>query len=203
MPKHLLYGVVTFAIVGAACGVAVGMLTRYHPQSDRVYLHDSVPLALTGLLLGVIVGCWVSVQYHEHAAIRTWVEFLALALLFGSTGAVFGWVLGDKWVRNPPPSMIWCGVAGVAFGLCCAFVQLMDRLEGNDEPPPELIDPAEDLLSHAARLDIACDWDAATAVYVTVLNNPEYAEHHEFARNSIQALASKRIAGSLPPQTDS
>jgi len=203
MPKHLLYGVVTFAIVGAACGVAVGMLTRYQPEQDKVCLDDGLALALTGLVLGAIVGCWVSVQYQERAAIRTWVEILAPALLLGSAGAVFGWVLGDKWVRNPPPSMIWCGVAGVAFGLCCGFVQLLNRLEANDEASPELIDPAEDLLCSAAKLDIAGEWDAAAAAYQAVLNNPDYAEHHEFARNSIQALANKRIARNLPPQTGS
>jgi len=203
MAKHLLYGVVTFAIVGAACGVAVGMLTRYHPENDRVCLDDGLPLTLIGLLLGAIIGCCVSVQYHEHAALRTWIEVLAPALLLGSTGAVIGWVLGDKWVRNPPPSMIWCGVTGIVLGLCCGFVQLLDRREGSDEPSPELIDPAEDLLSQAARLDIDGEWDGATAVYETVLNNPEYAEHHEFARNSIKALADKRSAGSLPPDTGS
>jgi hypothetical protein len=203
MAKHLLYGVVTFAIIGAACGVAVGMLTCYRPEQDKVRFDDGLPLALIGLLLGAVIGCWVSMQYHEHAAIRTWVEVLAPALLLGSTGAVIGWVLGDKWVRNPPPSMTWGGVIGIVLGLCCGFVQVLDRLEGHDVPSPELIDLAEDLLSRAARLDIAGEWDAATAVYETVLNNPEYAEHHEFARNSIQALANKRSAGSLPPETGS
>jgi hypothetical protein len=51
---------------------------------------------------------------------------------------------------------------------------------------------AVDLLNQASSLDGQGEWDEAIAIYETVLNEPRYRAHHQYARNSLKLIREKK-----------
>jgi prepilin signal peptidase PulO-like enzyme (type II secretory pathway) len=114
--KRFFYGPVVFGLIGCACGVSTAMLFRYDVQRDRVDIHESVPLAVAGLVVGAIVGRFVKWFHRRFAHLRGSVEVFATALLLASVGTVLGWLSGDKREGNPPTAMIWGLFGGLVLG---------------------------------------------------------------------------------------
>jgi hypothetical protein len=53
-------------------------------------------------------------------------------------------------------------------------------------------DEAVELLSRASNLDSQGEWDQAIKIYESILNNPDYRAHHQYARNSIGLIHEKK-----------
>jgi hypothetical protein len=74
------------------------------------------------------------------------------------------------------------------------LVVLLEDLTLSDESVGEgsQQDSGMKLVERASDLDYAGSWDAAVAVYEQILQQPEYQEHHEYARNSIKRIHEKQ-----------
>ncbi|MBI1915692.1 MAG: hypothetical protein HYS12_13315 [Planctomycetes bacterium] len=105
MSKDAIIGPGTFALIGAATGVSLGMLV-FHDRDEwgRVSLVVSCPLAIGGALLGSFFGVLVSSIYHQRPGLRTALSILTVMLLGGSSGAPIGWLLGGSLGEMPYPT---------------------------------------------------------------------------------------------------
>ena len=65
-------------------------------------------------------------------------------------------------------------------------------LAPDDEPVAGPQAEGEKLVAQASALDYAGQWDEAAALFEAVLREPEYHEHHDYARNSIARICEKR-----------
>jgi predicted membrane-bound spermidine synthase len=127
--KRLYYGPVVFGVIGCASGVAAAMLFRYDAQFDRVHIGDSVPLAVVGIIAGVLVGRIFKLLHQRYQRLRGCIEVLATSLLLASVGTVLGWLCGDKREGNPPVEMIWGLFGGMGVGAGFGVLSLIrDRM---------------------------------------------------------------------------
>jgi len=132
MPKHILYGPVVFSVVGAACGGTLAMLCYYEIEYDRVDIGFSGALIFVGTMIGLSVGSFVMWLYQHYRSLRVLIEVVGTALLTGSIGAVFGWLLGDKREANPPNEMMFGLFGGLILGACLWIINLRMVRRAND-----------------------------------------------------------------------
>jgi hypothetical protein len=134
IPRHELYGPVIFGPIGGVGGVALAMLFLYDEAQNRVYIVHSLPLAVAGVVVGLAVGRAVMWAYLRYPRLRAVIEVTGTALLLAGTGAVVGWLAGDKREGNPPAEMVWGSLGGLALGAAISAAGLAwDRLRSSGQ----------------------------------------------------------------------
>jgi hypothetical protein len=124
MSRRLLI-TVAFTLVGAAGGICWAMLYRASGIL-YVYIGDSLPPALAGAYVGLMVGWTIAEVCRKWSWLRPAVEVLTATLLCGSMAAPLGWIAGDiPHQRDPRSGMLWGAVCGAVVGLGVGLVQLV------------------------------------------------------------------------------
>jgi hypothetical protein len=124
MSSRLLIAV-AFTLVGTAVGICWAMLYRVSGIM-HVHLEDSLPPALAGAYVGLMVGWAVAETCRKWSWLRPVVEVLTATLLCGSMAAPLGWMAGDNpHQRDPRGGMFWGAVCGAVVGLGAGLVQLV------------------------------------------------------------------------------
>lgn len=137
MNRVVQLGPVVFALIGAGAGICAGMLLHTEPPF-RVHFEESVPFALLGVAVGVVVGSVVSAKYAHSLRLARRAGLLSFALLGATMTAPLGWIAGtimanerlpqvdvEEQVQHLPPAGLALGAAaGGLLGLALGAVQL-------------------------------------------------------------------------------
>jgi hypothetical protein len=85
-----------FAVCGTLVGISIGMIWfQLGPNSGRVPLETSCPIAFLGASVGALTGVWARHIYQRLQRGKTIAILLVVTLLAGSIGAPSGWIIGD------------------------------------------------------------------------------------------------------------
>jgi hypothetical protein len=134
MSRTTLIGPVVFTLIGAGTGVCLAMLFHQDPsERAHVYIGDSLPFAIGGIVLGTLVGCGVSAACTRWPRLLWPLGVVSVTLLGAAMTAPIGWILGDSGAERFPREGMTIGAAvGAALGLVLGAVQmLLDWRGGN------------------------------------------------------------------------
>ena len=130
MHRATLIGPLACSLIGGGAGVCLAMLYRQEPlERAHVYLDDSLPFFLGGVLGGLLVGVWIHAICLQWPSAMPWLSVPVMTLLGAAILAPVGWIAGDTAVeRASREGMLWGALMGAAGGLAAGVVQfLTDR----------------------------------------------------------------------------
>ncbi len=122
MKQRKLLMPVSCGAIGVLWTICWGMTHRPPgTDPDRVYLDESIPLAMLGTLGGVLAGAALY-QITRHSLQLIWLFEIALcAVLAGSIAAPFGWLGRDVGAdRTGTEAILRTGLIGAIVGLVLA-----------------------------------------------------------------------------------
>jgi hypothetical protein len=140
MKRRELHLPLTCALIGVLLAICWGMVNRQsNSDRTRVYIEESLPLAIAGLACGAIVG-WVL-----QRAVTTWpalayvFEAVLIPALAASIAGPIGWLARDSYVDWSGESAIlrasaWGAGAGLALYVVTRAYWLMRRTKAAAGP---------------------------------------------------------------------
>jgi hypothetical protein len=137
MYRALLIGPLACAVIGGAVGVCLAMLYRQEPgERAHVYIEDSLPLLVSGTVVGCFVGVCISAACRRWPRVAPGLTVLVMTVLGAGIVAPLGWIAGDLGSPRMPRVGMAVGAAlGAVGGLVSGGVQLLiDRLRRRAKP---------------------------------------------------------------------
>jgi membrane associated rhomboid family serine protease len=123
-PRETIFGPVVFTWTGVTAGGLVALTECYEIANDRVRMEYILPAGIAGAICGAIVGALVRRAYLLGGRrARGTIEVLATAILFAGIGAIWGWLVGDKRLDNPPATTLTGAAALADLGIVLGFLQ--------------------------------------------------------------------------------
>jgi len=135
--RAILIGPVACTLIGGAVGICLAMLYHQEPnERAHVYLEDSLPLLVGGLVFGCLGGVCIFAASARWPWLLLGLTMLVMTLLGAAIAAPLGWIAGDTGMERTPREGMAVGAAiGAAGGLVCGGVQLLiDWLRRRADP---------------------------------------------------------------------